>query len=300
MASEKENSAPPCRIFCWRPAAWLKVTGADSLPFLQAQFSNDLRALEPGRAVYGLWLDLKAHVQADSFVLRGSEGEFWLASYFSPAEAIRTRLESYIISDDVTVEDGSSEWVGLTVLGAAPIAALAAFGDRLFRFDGRRSTEPALELLYPRTLEPAIRALFAGVPELTRRDMELRRIAAGIPAVPADIGPRELPNEAAMEAEAISYTKGCYLGQEVIARLRSMGKVRRRLLRVGGSGPLPALPAPLFQAGRKLGELRTAIGSDGAFVGLALLLTAPLQRDQRLGFSAEPDTASPVRIVGGD
>src|SRR3954467_6753383 len=103
--------------------------------------------------------------------------------------------------------------------------------------------------------------------------MSRRRIAAGIAAVPADVGPGELPNEGGLDAEAISYTKGCYLGQEVMARLKSMGQLRRRLLRVQGIGETyPALPAPVFAGSRQVGELRSAVrNGTGGWTGLAMV-----------------------------
>src|SRR4051794_14169243 len=93
-------------IYRWRPACWLRVAGEDAANFLQGQFTNDLRALSDTGAIYGLWLTIKGKVLADSFVLRGSyPHEFWVGSYFSPATLIRERLESYVIADDVSVED---------------------------------------------------------------------------------------------------------------------------------------------------------------------------------------------------
>jgi hypothetical protein len=89
--------------------------------------------------------------------------------------------------------------------------------------------------------------------------------------VPADIGPADLPNEGGLDAQAISYSKGCYLGQEVMARVRATGRVRRTLVRVRGSGLLPALPAGLWRGDRREGELRSAAALGDGFVGLALL-----------------------------
>jgi hypothetical protein len=99
------------------------------------------------------------------------------------------------------------------------------------------------------------------------------RIAAGIPSIPDDIGPGDLPNEGGLEAVAVSYSKGCYLGQEVMARLRTRGRVRRRLARAAGRGPAPALPAALWRDGKRDGELRSvAPTADGSgYVGLALV-----------------------------
>ncbi|MEX2044537.1 MAG: hypothetical protein WD941_04230, partial [Opitutus sp.] len=105
-------------IFHWHPACWLRVGGEDAFSFLQGQFTNDLRALDTKPAVYGLWLDVKGKVVADSFVLKGRHQDgFWIGSYASPARIIRERLESHIIADDVTVEDLTREWAGIAVFG---------------------------------------------------------------------------------------------------------------------------------------------------------------------------------------
>jgi folate-binding protein YgfZ len=121
--------------------------------------------------------------------------------------------------------------------------------------------------------------------------MEGLRIADGIPAVPADIGPGELPNEGGLEAVAISYGKGCYLGQEVMARLKTMGQVRRRLLRVQGFGAIPPLPAAIHQGDRRVGELRTAVATVEGFIGLALLSLLHLRAEVGLSFSPGGDVA---------
>jgi folate-binding protein YgfZ len=113
--------------------------------------------------------------------------------------------------------------------------------------------------------------------------------------VPADIGPGELPNEGGLESVAISYNKGCYLGQEVMARLKSMGQVRRRLLRVKGDGPAPTSPAPIFQGDRRIGELRTRVPTPKGFEGFALLSLLNLQKD--IGLSFSPEGEAVVMVV---
>jgi folate-binding protein YgfZ len=135
----------------------------------------------------------------------------------------------------------------------------------------------------------------AGLREIDAEEVERLRIQDGIPAVPADIGPGELPNEGGLESTAISYNKGCYLGQEVMARLKSMGQVRRRLLRVKGSSAAPASPAPVFQGDRRIGELRTSVLSTTGFEGLALVSLLNLQKD--LGLSFSPEGEAVVRVV---
>src|SRR5690606_4378085 len=114
-------------------------------------------------------------------------------------------------------------WAGLSVIGARWFgldgersAAIAAAGGLVFR--GRRSIEENWEVVYPIAPgESDIAGVVTnGLRALDAEEMERTRIGAGIPAVPRDIGMGELPNEGGLEATAISYTKGCYLGQEVM------------------------------------------------------------------------------------
>ncbi|MSU66815.1 MAG: folate-binding protein [Opitutus sp.] len=261
-------------FYWWKPVAWLRIHGEDAANFLQGQFSNDLRLLERASAVYGLWLNVKGKVLADSFVLRGGgPNEYWIGSYFSPAAVIRERLEAFVIADDVAIEDATAEWVGVSILGEGTGARLAARPPGGFAFPGRRTKAENVEWIFPAAAFEAVSQQFSGATERSAGEMERDRILAGIPAVPVDVGPADLPNEAGLEGDAISYTKGCYLGQEVMARLKAMGQVRRRLLRVTGrGGEIPVLPARLFAGGRAVGELRSAVADGvGGYVGLAMV-----------------------------
>jgi folate-binding protein YgfZ len=288
-------------VFAWKPAAWLRVTGDDAATFLQGQFTNELRGLAVGAAVYGLWLTLKGKVLADSFVVRGAvENEFWVGSYHSPATVIRERLESFIIADDVVVEDVTGEWSAFSLIGPGVNAALTASAAErcegvLFR--GRRTREETVEWVVPLAQAEAAHERLKGLTVWSEAEVEARRIAEAIPAVPADIGPSDLPGEGALEGETISYTKGCYLGQEVMARLKSMGQVRRRLLRVAGDGEAPAmLPAELFIGPRKVGEVRSvARQPGGGWTGLAMLSLLQVTAGATLAFKA--DGPAEVRLI---
>jgi folate-binding protein YgfZ len=225
-------------------------------------------------AVYGMWLNVKGKVLADSFVLRGREPEtFWVGSYACPAAVVRERLESFIIADDVTIMDETAGWAAVSLIG--PEATQRVSPEAVsegFVFPGRRLPAENLEWVYPVADQLHVQARLAGCPELTPATLDYRRIVAGIPSVPMDLGTGDLPNEGGLDADAISYTKGCYLGQEVMARLKSMGRVRRRLLRVRAAGVVPNLPAPLFGPERQVGELRSAIADPaGGWIGLAML-----------------------------
>ncbi len=279
------------RIFRYRPAAVLRVSGPDASEFLQGQFTQDLKTVGIQDAAYGLWLNPKGRVEGDSFLLREGESEWILVSYESGGQSIRDRLERHIVADDVMVEDETGGWRGVCVLdiGAEEVRALRErrCGEMVFR--GRRGGGECWEWLHP--AGGGADADLRGMEEVGLAEMERRRIEAGVPMVPRDVGPGDLPNEAGLERDAISCTKGCYLGQEVMSRLRSLGRVRRRLWRVcwegasvpggrAGGGPgaplTQALPAGLFMNGQKVGELRSMTqaeddGKRGKCMGLAML-----------------------------
>ena len=132
-------------------------------------------------------------------------------------------------------------------------------------------------------------------PEISAAELERIRIAAGVPAVPADIGPSDLPHEGGLDAPAVSYTKGCYVGQEVMARLRT-GTIRRRLARVRGPGEPPPSGTPLFQGAQKVGELRsTCADGAGGWLGLALLTL--LRLDVNAPLAPAADAAATVSLT---
>lgn len=289
MSKDFESHPTKSKCHRWHPAAWLRVSGEDAASFLQGQFTQDMRRLDRESAVYGLWLNHKGRVIADSFIAKDGKGGFWVGSYFSPAAVIKERLEAFVIADDVVIDDETDQWRGMTILVEDATEALPA-GSGVVSFPGRRAVSSSQEWVFPQTEERAFDdPVLKGV-ELSPQQMELLRIEAKIPAIPADIGSGELPNEGGLEASAISYTKGCYLGQEVMARLKSMGQVRRRLIKLTGEGERPKPPALLFQGDMRIGEIRTAIETSSGYVGLALVSLLNVKWGQRasVGKGGEP------------
>ncbi len=286
-------------LYGYQPAALIKITGEDAFSFLQGQFTNDLRP-PPGCVTYGLWLNQKGKVIADSQLLRFEENRFLLFSSTSVASIIQQRLEQYIIADDVTLWDETGNTQGVALWGEQCAELLKGwigvmpppFGrflqhDGILIFSGRRSSEDSYEIIGPGKLLTEMGKQFVaqGCLQATAPVAELARISSGIPAIPQDIGQADLPNEAGLEIPAISYTKGCYLGQEVMARLKNLGQVRRHLRGVRGTGEVPKTGTPLFQGDRRAGEIRSAVATEEGFIALAMLTRIGL--DEKLGFSYE-------------
>lgn len=289
----------------YRPTACLHVTGEDALSFLQGQFTQELRSSAPESAAYGLWLNQKGKVLADSFVLREAPDNVWIVSFSSSASVIRERLEAYVIADDVVITDVTEKWQGVAVGGPEITSWLAremkggipAEGEFTrvgggFVFHGRRDGVPSYEWLLPAGADVP-----TGPMEVDAGRLEKMRIAAAIPKVPQDIGPGDLPNEGGLDAVAVSYTKGCYLGQEVMARLKAMGTVRRRLVRVRAEGrTAPPVPSALLQGEKRVGELRSAVADgEGGFIGLAMV--AKIGLDPAALLAPEPGGVGFIELI---
>ena len=271
----------------YRPAAWIRVTGEDAHSFLQSQFSNDLNGMEVGQVVYGLWLNHKGKVHGDSFILRVGEAEFRLMSYATPAHVIGDKLGAFIVADDVELEletehvaaisflfDGDAEWSEAFAREGDSGGKIWGVDGDVFTFPGRHHHGKGYDVVGKLA---SIRGLLGklergkfGPYQLEEEDLVAARILHRIPAIPKDIGSGELPQEGALEDGAVSFTKGCYLGQEVMSRLHSMGQVRRHLVRVKADRELP-YGATIRSGLKKVGLVKTGIGFRDHYIALALI-----------------------------
>ncbi|MFN5804733.1 MAG: YgfZ/GcvT domain-containing protein [Opitutia bacterium] len=236
------------------PAAALRVTGGDAAAYLQGQCTADLR---PGSPAHALWLNRKGRVMAHTFIVPEPDGSFLLLAERTSAARLNEVVLANAIADDVVTSDESSAWTWGVIEGTAePPLPIGAQAFSCARLPGAE----AHAYLGPPGLPP-------GCVPADFEALERQRILAGVPVVPDDCGEGEFPQECGLEAW-VSYDKGCYLGQEVMARIRSMGALRRVLRLVRGRGPL--VPGTQLRSadGRPAGTVRSASGEDG----LALVL----------------------------
>jgi hypothetical protein len=238
-----------------------------------------------------------------------AENEFRLVSIASPAAVIGPRLEEYIVADDVVLTDETAQFHGLALVGGraqdfierifgiVPSRGHFVQADGILVFSGRRASEENYEMLGPENGITALRQKLGalGAREATAAEMEFARIAAGLPSVPQDIGPGDLPNEGGLEDAAISYTKGCYLGQEVMARLKNLGQVRRRLHVIRGTGTAPQAPGEIYQGGKKIGQIRSVAANGNEFAALAML--SLVNFDPAAGLSSAPESEPSMTVV---
>ncbi len=306
MLLDKNLNYPPkplSGLLAGVPRAWVRVTGPDAATFLQGQCTQDLRALRLGETAFALWLTLKGKVMGETLVLKAEGDEWWLWSAHTFSAALVARLEEFVIADDVVITPGEGEWAQLTLAGdlgeawlrlaregrePPPTGRAEAWGGG-WLLAGRRGQMRVWDWVRPAGL---VAPEQAGTTTLTESALRLDRLAAGVPAIPAEFGPGDLPQEAGLEDVAISFTKGCYLGQEVMARLQAMGQVRRRLVRVAGQGATPPAGAELRQAGRRVGELRATADIDGtAWIGLAMVNLLGLDAASEIGLAGGGEVA---------
>jgi tRNA-modifying protein YgfZ len=262
--SDGATAAAPLAAAAARVLVW--VEGPDSPGFLQGLLSQDVAGLAIGTGRPSLLLDAKGHIVADLIVHRDAAEAFTLVAEPHLGDVLAATLERYHFSED------------LEILG--PEAA-----DALVAEVAARPEAPGADLVVPGPLpgtwtlivpDPAAAAAALGMTLDPPDRLERARVAAGVPRVGIDTGERTLVQEAGLQDVAVSFDKGCYLGQETVARVEYRGKVNRRLvvLRLGEDPPAP--PARVNHGGREVGTLTSvAPARDGEpALGLAILRTA--------------------------
>jgi len=238
----------------------LLVTGSEAAEFLQGQLTNDIEALAPGEGCYAVLLDRKGHMQGDMRVLAVDGEKIWIDTEPEAIDAVRRHLGMYKVGRDADVVDAGPERAIVSLagprsaglIGAPPLpehrhaeiaidgieclAVGTSFGIDLIHHSGDRER-----------LVAALAA--AGAPEVSAEAVEILRIESGTPRFGSEMDTATMPAEAGIVERAVSFTKGCYIGQETVARLHYKGKPNRHLRGLRLSAP--AGPAAPLQLGEK-------------------------------------------------
>lgn len=263
----------------------LLVTGTEAADYLQGQLTNDVEALEPGDGAYSALLDRKGHMQGDMRVLRPGEGpDLLLDTEPQALGAVQRHLAMYKIGREVDVVDVSAERALLSLIGprAVEIAGSAALPENACEEVTIAGT-PVLAIGTLAGIDLICEAesrgrvtealLAAGAAEVSPEAVKILRIEAGRPRFGAEMGTGTMPAEAGIVEQAVSFTKGCYIGQETVARLHYKGKPNRHLRGLKLSGTEGARAGDAIRLGEKeVGRLGSA-GVSPAFgaIGLAIL-----------------------------
>jgi tRNA-modifying protein YgfZ len=265
----------------------LLVTGAEAAEYLQGQLTNDVEVLEPGEGSYAAMLDRKGHMQADMRVLRLASDEIWIDTEPEALEAARRHLQTYKIGRQVEVADAERTLLSLIGPRSAEIATsppLPPYRCEQLTAQGvdchAVGTRDGIDLIAAADDgERLLGALVtAGAPEVGPEAVEVLRIEAGTPRFGAEMGPQTMPAEAGIVEAAVSFTKGCYIGQEPVARLHYKGRPNRHLRGLRLSAPA-APGTPLRLGEKEVGE----VGSSCLSPALGPLGLAIVRREAEPG-----------------
>jgi folate-binding protein YgfZ len=282
----------------------IRLTGADRRSYLQGLLTNDIAALEPGTGCYSAMLTANGRMITDMRVLELGDA-ILLDLPEQTATLVREKLETFVFSEDVTVADVAPQLdhFGLygpqsaTVLRAA-LSKLTAAGEsaptedrlRTLRFFDNTKWDvhgeaiivaksddfglDGFEMYVPRASASALQTALIGAGAVTvdEQVLETCRIEAGRPEFGIDMTDDTIPLEAGIEERAISHTKGCYVGQEIIIRVlhRGHGRVARRLVTILVDGRVPSRADKILAAEKEIGFVTSATHSPAAGQPIAL------------------------------
>lgn len=275
-------------LFDLSSRAKLRMSGADRVRFLNGQISNDVGKARLDVAVHACVLNAKGKINGDVMIVADGDS-FLIDAEAEVREQLAARLERYVIADDVQIEDVSEAFALFHITGpSAPSLAAAKVSARAERFGAS-----GIDIWLNRDEhEAALRELSTSLPTCDADCAEVLRIERGIPRWAHELTDEIIPTEANLEASAIDYAKGCYIGQEVVSRIKMSGQTNKRLC-----GLLPVADTPITTGMR--------LASNGKDVGwiTSVAHSARLGRTIALGFVKRgfqaPGTALDVHAADG-
>ena len=270
--------------------AILSITGPDSTEWLQGMLSNDVEALGPGDGLPAAVLNIQGKILADVRVFRTDDA--FLLDLSEPLVAgVLEHLHRYLIADEVEIADLSGSLAMLSIQGPAADTTLSGLldagsppandlshgdfamaGDRVRLIRATHTGEPGFDLVVPRRRLPAMAAEpgARNIPWVGLQARETLRIEAGIPRYGVDMDGQTLLLETGLD-DAVSFTKGCYLGQETVERIHSRGHVNRRLVGLKAEGDVVPDPGdPVLDDDRDIGRVTSAVASPRSRCPIAL------------------------------
>ena len=270
--------------YSWIPSGAVRITGTDRIPFVHGQSTNDVRGLPTPGAQRALILNAKGQIEFDVRVFKRTD-DLYLQTAPGLASQVLERLKRYVVFDDVQLEDISDKIRVVHLTGPALLEAAARLG---FDLDGPNVQQLHSEFGATLLTTKIDRGLGIGLDihvlaskaEMLQQwletigltqleNLEQARILAGIPEAHSDHFLGTLPQETGLEF-AVSYKKGCYIGQEIMARLEARGHTNRNLARIHSSEKLEA-GTELRLENRTVGSVGASVQHDGRWVALAVI-----------------------------
>jgi folate-binding protein YgfZ len=282
-------------------AAWIdlsdrgkiRVTGEDRARLLHALATNDIQNLASQQTLYTFFLNEKGRVLADAFVHNLGDA-LWLDTEPELRGKLLEHLDRYLIADDVTLADETDTVAAIGVEG--PEAhELAPKED--FAIPASMTGQPGVRVFVPasKKQEYIARLAQAAIPQASWQEANVVRLEKGTPRYGNDISDRFLVHETQL-VEAVHPNKGCYLGQEIVERVRSQGQVHRLLMALHIVGNVaPASGAKLFSNDKEAGEITSAAYSPalGETVALGYVRREVLESGSDISLAG---TAAPVAV----
>ncbi|HYI98141.1 MAG TPA: glycine cleavage T C-terminal barrel domain-containing protein [Thermoleophilaceae bacterium] len=222
--------------------AVLELTGSEAAEFLQGQVSNDVEALEPGQGCYATLLDHKGKLRTDLRVLRLAADRLLVDAEAIGRRPLAHNFETYSLGRDVKSRDASDDHVVLSLVGPRAHELLADPPAREEHacnegeLGVQVTTDVGVDLIVPAGGEADVRAAL-DVPGADEQAAEVVRVERGRPRLGLDMDASTMPQEAGINERAVSFTKGCYVGQETVARLHYKGKPNRHMRGLRLSAP---------------------------------------------------------------
>ena len=260
----------------------LSVSGRDRVSFLQGLVSNDIEKAGPGSAVYAALLTPQGKYLYDFFIVEAGEtgDALLLDCERAGLDGLMRRLSLYKLRTDVTFKDRSGEWAIAVIFGSGSIEAtiegVAVFADP-------RLAKAGVRCILPRAEARAILEK-AGLTLTDEADYDRLRLTLGLPD-----GSRDLIAEKSTllesgfdELNGVDWDKGCYMGQELTARTKYRGLVKKRLMPVAFDGPPPEPETPVMLEGKEAGEVRSSQTTADGGIGLALIRLEALEHSADL------------------
>jgi folate-binding protein YgfZ len=297
----------------------VRVAGKDRATFLHNMCTNDIRALAAGGGCEAFFTDVKGKIIAHAFVLASTD-EVLLVAVPGVAERLNPHLERYVIREEVQLVDQTAKLAWTLIAGKGSTAAVgrlagsenltchAAWSHSQTEIAGTPTRLVRCDLPWsggflvacPNTLCEQFRdnLAAAGAPPCADADWQALRVESGWPLEGVDFDGSNFPQEVGRDAQAISFRKGCYLGQETIARIDALGHVNKRLATIRIDSETASLPvgAELRADGQPVGHVTSSAWSPtlNATIGLAMVKRGFNDAGQQLTAAAAPAEIIPT------
>jgi folate-binding protein YgfZ len=251
----------------------LALTGPDAKTFLQGQVTNDIEALEPGRGAYAAFLTHKGKMLGDLRVLDVGGGELLLGCERAALQELFNMIRRYKLGSDVELHKRTLEMGELSLIGPDARRIAGAEGLGPDEHDNVRAeigghpvvlvaTDVGVDVFCDAERTEGVRGALvaAGAVEAGEQAAEVVRVEHGRPRYGLDLDDSVIPQEAGLNERAVSFTKGCYVGQETVARLFYRGKPNRHLRGLRLSAPVDP-GTPLMLGEKEVGRVASAVVS---------------------------------------